>query len=179
MRIVAVILVAIIGQIAVAQSERAKHQGFVLPPEIVLPVIASQPDCPLKFENVRLLVYLDPPGSVADSFRLRNAGTKSIRDYTIASSSSYGAFWTESRDKESLGSGIQPGAIIPMRGEDVEMIPLTDDLRDKFKLSKREMGGVQVFMVVRVEFTDGSVYTDEKAAKALESYFEKVAQRER
>jgi hypothetical protein len=38
------------------------------------------------------------------------------------------------------------------------------------------MGGVVVLMIVRVEFSDGSVFSDEKASKALEAYFKKLGE---
>jgi hypothetical protein len=50
---------------------------------------------------------------------------------------------------------------------------LTDELRKKLKLQP-PMKGVLVLMVIRVEFTDGSLYDDEPVFLALTSYFQEL-----
>jgi len=50
---------------------------------------------------------------------------------------------------------------------------MTDDLRERLKF-RGPMKAVSVFMVVRLEFADGSVYSDEPTLKALQEYFEQV-----
>jgi hypothetical protein len=176
-----VILISLIcfGSVVYGQGTTSakREKMFVIPSEVLLPTVASQPDCPLKFENVKLLHSTNPTGT-ADGFALRNTGTKPIRDYTIASYTSYGGMWSKSRPTRDLGKAILPGELAPLsedEDEDVEIVPLTEEMRDKFKLRNREMGGVAVFIVVRVEFADGMVFSDEKAAKTLEAYFHKFA----
>ena len=72
---------------------------------------------------------------------------------------------------------VLKGEVASIGGEEeVEIIPLNDELRTKFKLMDRPMGGVVVLMVVRVEFVDGTVFSDEKASKALEAYFKKLGE---
>ena len=59
-----------------------EHRFVVLPPDQGMIMVVSQPDCPLKFEDVKLLVNMK--GAWRKSFKLRNQGTKPIRNYTIA-----------------------------------------------------------------------------------------------
>ena len=154
-----------------------KPRAFITPSEILLPVVASQPGCPLKFENVRSIFYVDRAGT-AETFDLRNTGSKPIRNFTVASYTSYGGMWSKSRPKSELQRLVLSGEDAgPIGGEEeVEIIPLNDELRTKFKLTDRPMGGVVVLMVVRVEFADGTVFSDEKASKALEAYFKKLGE---
>jgi hypothetical protein len=153
-----------------------KPQAFIMPSELILPVVASQPGCPIRFENVRSIFYVDRSGT-AETFKLRNIGNRPIRDLTVAAYTSYGGMWSKSRPKSELQRVVLPGETASVGGEeDVEIIPLNDELRTKFKLTDRPMGGVVVFMVVRVEFADGTVFSDEKASKALEAYFKKLGE---
>ena len=153
-----------------------KPQAFVIPSELMLPVVASQPGCPLRFENVRSIFYIDRSGT-AETFNLRNVGNKPIRDFTVAAYTSYGGMWSKSRPKTELQRFVLTGETASVGGEEeVEIVPLNDELRTKFKITDRPMGGVVVLMVVRIEFADGSVYSDEKASKALEAYFKKLGQ---
>jgi len=153
-----------------------KPQAFIMPSELILPVIASQPGCPLRFENVRSISFIDRSGT-AETFNLRNVGNKPIRDFKVAAYTSYGGMWSKSRPKNELQRVVLPSETASVGGEEnVEIIPLNDELRTKFKLTDRPMGGVVVFMVVRVEFDDGTVFSDEKASKALEAYFKKLGE---
>jgi len=153
-----------------------KPQAFIMPSELILPVIASQPGCPLRFENVRSIFYIDRSGT-AEIFNLRNVGNKPIRDFTVAAYTSYGGMWSKSRPKNELQRVVLPSETASVGGEeDVEIIPLNDELRTKLKLMDRPMGGVVVFIVVRVEFADGTIFNDEKASKALEAYFKELGE---
>jgi hypothetical protein len=156
-------------------AQTKKERAFVVPPEHVLPAVVSQPDCPLKFENVKVLYYLD--GGMADSFELRNRGTKPIRDYTVAWYSSYGNASVMKKPIKEAGTLILPGALAPQDGVegDVEIVPIPDQFNKKFKLKDRPMDGVVMFMVVRVEFADGTTYNNEAASSALREYFESVS----
>ena len=85
--------------------------------------------------------------------------------------------WSKSRPKTELQRLVLTGETASVGGEEeVEIVPLNDELRTKFKITDRPMGGVVVLMVVRVEFADGSVFSDEKASKALEAYFKKLGE---
>ncbi len=54
-----------------------------------------------------------------------------------------------------------------------EIVPLTDELRKKLDLKNR-MHTMLAFIVVEVEFTDGTKYSDEKTYKSMTEYVEKL-----
>lgn len=149
--------------------QREKNQYVVVPREVALPVIAFQPTCPLKFEKVVLLARIG--GGVESSYQLRNQGTKPIRSFTIAymNNNGTGGAWGWTANS---GEMVKPGQIVPLSEDDrAEIIPITEELRGKLKL-REPMKMITVYMVERVEFFDGSVYTDEPTSKALQTYFE-------
>lgn len=148
--------------------------AFVVPREIGLAVVASQPDCPLQFENVMTLKYIN--GGTWESYQLRNRGTKPIRAYTIAWLSTGGPEWSSSWPQKIADELLLPGQAHPQDGEgtQVEIVPLTQQLHERSKLPK-QMQAVNILMVVRVEFADGTVYSDEQTHKALQAYFKEIA----
>jgi len=145
-----------------------------VPREIGLPVVASQPDCPLQLENVITLKYVN--GGTWDSYQLRNRGTKPIRAYTIAWLSTGGPESISAWPRRITDELFLPGQVHPRPGEDsqIEIVPLNRLLRERAKLPK-QMQAVNVLMVVRVEYADGSIYSDEPTYKALQAYFKNIA----
>lgn len=150
-----------------------KEQAVIVPQEILLPVIVSQPDCPLQFEQALIIKYLD--GSGGELYRVRNRGEKPIRSYTYA-------IWTslntgdinDWRPKDTFGM-LMPRQTVssPDKGEQIEFISLTDELRSKLKLYG-PMKGAIIFMIVHIEFADGSVYEAKSKFKALKEYIKKL-----
>jgi hypothetical protein len=150
-------------------SSQDEHQFVVLPSDQGLLLIASQPDCPLKFEDAKLLMNLK--GHWVKSFELHNQGTKPIRAYTVASIGTNEWGW-EAPDPTHY---IMPGQIAPPLGEEEgkdKIVPLTKELREKLKL-QGPMKGIVALIVKRVEYADGSVF-EEKAYESQEEYFDKV-----
>lgn len=153
---------------------RPKRKAVLVPPDHVLTTIANQPNCPLKFDKVAMIVYVDAEGGGSDVYELRNHGSKAIRAYSAAVWDSIGT--GNIIEQKMIRSGpVPPGEIAPQPGgrREVEIVPLTEDLRVKLKLGG-PMTAVSVFMILRVEFEDGSVYSDEPAFATLQQYFEKV-----
>ncbi|HEX8565742.1 MAG TPA: hypothetical protein VF648_08725 [Pyrinomonadaceae bacterium] len=170
-------LICICATSSLAQEtqQSRKIQYVEVPREIILPVIAVQPNCPIKFENVRVVAGVE--GGFSDAFQMRNIGTKPIRSLTVASSA--GSTNTYAREAGVLA---MPGQLIPTVSEEFlkcqnctkdEVVHLTDKLREKLGL-KGEMKSVVVLMIVSVEFTDGTKYDDEKTFKAIEKLFENL-----
>jgi len=84
-----------------------------------------------------------------------------------------GATWEDlSQDSEKA---VSPGELIPIREDDrkIEIVPLTDEIRDKLRL-RGPLRAVVVLMIEQVRFSDGSVYSDERTSKALKSYFQEI-----
>ena len=87
--------------------------------------------------------------------------------------SGVGSTWQEfTQDAERE---VLPGELVTTREDDpkIEIVPLTDEIRDKMKL-RGPLHGVVVLMVEQVRFSDGSGYTDERTSKALQSYFARI-----
>jgi hypothetical protein len=161
------------------------HAGFTLqdkqpqkskctaaPPEQILVTVAAQPESPLVFEDVKFLSCIGRHG--AESYRLRNRGKKPIRKLTVAAWTSHatGNLWGwVGRTPEEF---VMPEQLVPMDENGVEIIPLTNVLREKLKLSG-SMKGVVILMVVEVEYADGTKFSDKAASKALEDYFDKIS----
>jgi hypothetical protein len=155
-------------------QQQPKRKAVLVPADHVLTTIANQPDCPLKFDKVAMIVYVDAEGGGSDVYELRNHGSKAIRGYTVAVWTSIGT--GNIVEQKRVGTGpVLPGEIAPqpVRGREVEIVPITDALRDKLKLGG-PMTAVSVFMILRVEFEDGSIYSDEPAFTALQQYFETI-----
>lgn len=148
---------------------RAKERFVVVPGEIALPTVAYQPDCPLQFENVKLLAGLD--GGTLESYNLRNRGNKPIQSITVGDST--GNRWSWDVAKEH--GPIMPAQLVPpwSKSDWIELVPLTDELRVKLKLSGG-MKGLRVLMVIHAEFTDGTSFDDEVLYNALTAYVESM-----
>lgn len=146
------------------------------PPENILLTVASLPDCPIQFENARLLIDINK-GGLAISAQVRNVGTKAVRRYqpviwtsAATGGSMSGSVWSSGKAHDKV---IMPGQVIT-EDADIVIVPLTQALRDRFKL-QGPMKAVVVLMVERVVFDDGSVYSAESISKALLEHFEKLA----
>jgi hypothetical protein len=146
-----------------------KSPLVAVPREIAFPVIAYQPDSPLEYQRLQLLARVNNNGSVI-SFELRNRGSKPIRSaaFAVWTSASNGS--TDGWSGKLTGELVMPGQLIPSMENKKEIVPLNKELAEKLTL-QGPMKAVVVFMVFRVEFDDGTTYSDEKTFKSLESYF--------
>lgn len=145
------------------------------PKDIVLQVTPFQSDSPVKFEDVRFLYDLE--GGFSNSYELRNVGTKPIRSVTVAST--HGTRNTYAR---------KDGNVLIMPGERMqrpapkceicikeEIVPLTNELREKFDL-KGEMKAIIVLMVTEVEFMDGTKFTDQTRFDKAEELIQRLGE---
>jgi hypothetical protein len=152
--------------------KRERQQCFIAPSEDVLIVITHQPDCPIEFVKAYCVGFLS--GGGIDVYRLRNRATKPIKGYTIAIINSDGPAGESSVMASQPAYYFRPGQTWP--SSDVEqyldIVPLTEELREKFKV-RGEMRVVKIFMVVRVELADGSVYNAEPTYKSVAKFFDK------
>ncbi len=145
---------------------KQKWKFVVVPAEQVLVTVAAQPLCPIQFENIKYLAGVD--GGRSPSFTVRNKGNKPIRAITVG-----GSDWTLEWSEKFTHTLLMPGgeAFSEKEEDDVEIVPLSDELRNKLQL-KGSMRSVLVLMVIRVEYADGSVYDAEPTYKALQKYTE-------
>lgn len=152
------------------EKKNATNTAFAVPPEIIAPVVAYQPDCPLRIEDVKLLQSVEGSGN-SQSLKVRNTGTKPIRSYTIGTWNSVG---TGNEVERPLPSNLLPGDVSIPDGNEVEVVPLTKELRDQLSLHG-DMQALVVFVVVRVQFADGSVYDGAPLYKALKAHLNKLS----
>lgn len=156
--------ISVLGQ---ASQENERFVYVQIPRNIILPVIAVQPNCPIAFEEVGKFAMLT--GGFFNSYRLRNIGTKPIRAFTVATSDG-----TEIGLPRDLGRVVLPGELVPEPSDSREkIVPLTSDLRDRLKLTG-PMRGMVILIVVNVEFTDGTSFHDEATYKAMTAFMDKI-----
>jgi hypothetical protein len=165
---------AIVSKGQETKESPAKQRAVVVPRDIVLVSIASQPDSPLQIESPVFLAYLR--GGGGEVFRLRNRGNKPIRKYTVAVISANDTGWQSDWPTSASTSVLMPGDFYPsnVETERFEIVPLTESLRKQLHLDGR-MFGMSVVMIVRVEFSDGTSYDDATTFKALQAYFKDLA----
>jgi hypothetical protein len=158
------------------EPEPIENDRFVLVPrEICMPVIVFQPSTPLQFESAERLMKIG--GGGANTYRLRNISKKSIRSFRVSylfGEGTGGSWEWISPSSES----IKPGELAPSTAGNTanKIIPLTDDMRAKLEL-RGSMKTVVFYIVDRVEFTDGSSYSDESALNALKAYLDDLSDR--
>lgn len=175
-RLLLLIGVALVASFAVTgqQQPSVKTQlYFPVPAESVLLTVASQPDCPLKIEDAKLLASTEGSLRQLYDYRVNNTGTKPIASYTLA-------VWTA----EGTGSTLTPTKLdVPLypggRSElvssrrDIQVVPVTEQLLQKQKLNA-PLRIVAVLMIQTVHFSDGSFYTANDLSSSLEEYFLKL-----
>ena len=157
-----------------------ENRYVVIPPESVLLFVASQPGCPIRFEDMKLLVRVDRRDSTVFG-KIHNAVTKPIRYLSIGLGGSGGGISTVG------GPGPMSGAAITdllMPGQDLadpsppQIVPLTEELKHSLELDARSPKGFFVLMVLSVTFADGTKYTDERNTKSIEKYLEFISNTE-
>lgn len=154
-------------------AQNAAPEKFVLTPrEQALAVVAQQPESPLQLTRVREITTLD--GRLSPDFLAHNRGSKAIRSYTVAAwtSEATGTEWTFTA--RAANEWIAPGQTHSLAQQEGQLVPLTAELRDRLRL-QGPMRGVRIYMVVRVELIDGTVFSDEAAFNALQEYFERLS----
>jgi hypothetical protein len=158
------------------QEQREDNCYVIVPSEEVLLVIASQSGAPIRFEDATLLMSVDGR-QLAVSYNLYNSGAKAIRHLTPV-------MWTSF---DTGGTLAGPGSLSGVTADELIMpgqktkeehpnriVPLTAELREKLKL-RGAMRAMVVLMVKNITFADGTTYSDEATLKAVQSYFEDLA----
>ena len=159
----------------VAGQNKPSESGdyVIVPNELVLLVIASQPQAPIRFEEASLLMSVDGR-ELTVTYNLYNSGAKPIRYLTAVMWTSFGTGGTLTGSGPSSGritsKLIQPGETFKENGHH-RIVPLTAELREKLKL-RDTVNAMVILMVKSVRFADGTVYSDESTVKATQSYFE-------
>jgi hypothetical protein len=147
-------------------DHRQKRRFVVVPSERALVVVAHQPESPLQFVEAKLLAAMD--GSEAPAYVVRHNGKKPIRSFTLGIPGGT-ITWSEELTKRRF----MPGERTPSDEDDVEIVPLTEELRRKLRLDG-PMKNFALFMVIRIEYADGSIYSAEQTYKALQQFSDEL-----
>src|ERR1044072_9804332 len=115
------------------ETKSDKPRAVVLPSEYVLPVIVAQPDCPLQIEKAIVVRYL--PGYISELYQVRNIGTKQVKHYYLARWYSDGTGFVGSGVMTQTNRYLQPGQATEFPNGSVELVPLTDALKETLKIS--------------------------------------------
>lgn len=170
------ILATASGSTFAQQKAQQQERAVLVPQEVALKVIVAQPDCPLIFERVYVLKYLD--GRFDASYQLRNIGNKPISTYTVAiwnSDNTGDLIKWHVNEEEGL---LMPGQSAPSLRQDsgITIVPLSKELQNSLDLHS-PMKGVVFFMIVEVEFSDGTRYDAHNVFETLKEhlkYFEGI-----
>lgn len=154
-------------------TEPQQEKAVSLPREVALPLIAYQPECPIKPTYIELRNYLS--GGGRQLVKLRNENEKPIKSFVIAHVASSGTSTELTIDDNFLDGLFMPGKEIvlgdPSRDQ---LVPITKEVRKELALPG-DMQFVSVVVVVKVRFADGSIYDDEKTYNALKLHFRKIS----
>ncbi len=155
------------------KADRKAGQYFVIPPNILLLAIASQPECPLLIESARILRSSDAKSPGFYNYQVRNRGTRAITSFTLSIwySDATGATLNPVRLEQELLP--TQSIVFPFKNDEFELVPLTDELRDKQRLNK-PYETLAVIMVEYVHFSDGSIYHAEELSSVVQNYFLKI-----
>lgn len=160
--------VPFVGQV---REKQGREHFFRVPAAVVLPVVTQQPDCPIEFVKASILNHVG--GGGIETFQIRNRGKKPIRAYTIATVTSVGSGAKWSFEARRPSEWLMPNQTLPPSNENsIVVVPVTTDMQDEYKL-RGPMKGITVFIVVRTEYGDGSLYDAEAEYKALQDFFER------
>jgi len=160
-----------------AQKGSEETRYAIAPSGKYLLTIASQPDCPIQVENAKLLLAIGV-GGLGASYRLRNAGTKpvTIRSITLSMWTEHGIGNSWEDLTQEPAKMVLSGELIPIKDDDkrkTEIVPLTDEISNKLGL-RGPLEVVVVLIVEQVKFSDGTVYSDHRTSRELQSYFQRV-----
>ena len=166
---VSLLFLILISSATLGQEKRNKAKAVIIPSEIYMPTIVAQPDCPLRIEKAFVGKMLD--GTEQMFFQARNTGSKPIVSFQINMMGTNGGGQTSLFPYERTQTSIAPGAVAPpgLKEDSVEFVPLTEDLKQKLRLTGK-MRVIALFMVLKVEFQDGTTYDATPLLDSLEEH---------
>lgn len=168
--LVAWLLPILVSSASLAQKKRDKTKAVVVPSEIYLPTIVAQPECPLKIEKAFVTKTLD--GREEMFFQARNTGSKPITFFQVYMLGTNGGGQSSMFPYDRTQTSVLPGAVAPpgLKEDSVELVALTEDLKRKLHLTPGKMRVIALFMVLKVQFQDGTTYDATPLLDSLEEH---------
>jgi len=154
------IILAILLMCGFTSAQNDDNKIEVFPLSYVMPVIVSQPDCPIQIE--KFIVGKDSSGRVRTFYKVHNNSEKTIKSYMIARWYSDNAGY--------IGYGEMPAdnsLFMPKQK--------TGTITGKvfFKTNhnkKKKMEKIAFIMIIEVHFNNGTEYSDEQAFLSLQKH---------
>jgi hypothetical protein len=171
------LIIMTVSGVAAQTTDSTPVKVITVPRTVILPVVVNQPGCPMRLEHFSFVGLMEgSSGSPIYSFKY--TGIKPLKSYSIAWLTISGAGSVSSYRAKNAAEEIQPNESINNYYSDpgrVENVPLTDELRKKLKIDG-PMQGLVILMIVRLDYADGTNYSDEATYRAFEEYLGKLKQ---
>ena len=163
-------LLTLMSFVGLSQEVKRKTKAVVIPSDIYLPTVVAQPDCPLKIEKAFVGKTLD--GTEQMFFQARNVGSKPIAFFQVDMVGSNGGGQSSFFPYERTQTTVAPGTIAPpgLKEDSVEFVPLTEELKQKLHLTPGKMKVIALFIVLRVQFQDGTTYDATSLLDSLQEH---------
>lgn len=168
MRYLMMVGVLVIATVSARSQEKPKY--WTVPDEVVLVLIASQANCPVKVENAAFLKRANGPG-VLVKYRLTNVSNKPIEWVSVEIKYSPGG-GGNSTPMPRVKKVLLPNESVESatEGTDFEIVGVYKS--DQKSPPSQELKTLCILLVDKVQFTDGSVYEAPKTLDALFRFFQ-------
>ena len=171
--LIMVVVLCLSAATASAQQPTAVDVSYVIvPAQDIFLAVAAQADCPLRIEEVQLLMPVDN-GRGRWRYKLTNKGDKPINYFTVAAWSAEGTGGTLSGpppwDGRITDRLLYPGESVQVGKSDLPIVPLNPTLREKLKLSGK-LQTMVILLVEHIRFADGSEYDVRAESTSLSDF---------
>ena len=153
----------------IVAQEKQKTTVVIVPSEIFMPSIVVQPDSPIRIEAAVVGKMLD--GKDRTFFKARNMTNKPISYLDVYVLASNGTGFSSIFPYKKTQGSLAPGEVAPpgLSEDSVQFILPTESLIQKLRL-RTKMRLILFFMVVKVEFEDGTIYDATRLLNSLEEH---------
>jgi hypothetical protein len=171
-----VIFLGILASTSYSQAERKAAKYAQVPTDLLLVVVAQQPDSPIKIENVKPLFNLEDR-RIQYEYELRNVSAKRIRRIGLS-------IWQIGGGGGDLVPFEFKKSILPAqkfdvgKADDSLIVDLDDSLKKQIGFVKEGMATISLVYVKTVWFEDGTIYEPMKTVNNLFDFLNKLAMME-
>lgn len=154
------------------QTTAKADMYLLLPSDLLLVVVAQQPDSPVRIENIKSLINV-AIGRVHLAYEVRNISKKKIRRIELSKWSLGGG--GGDLVPFNVDEGLLPNQRVEIGKVDESRIgDLSDSMKNEFGLVKEKMAGVTLLFVKSVWFDDGTFFQPTKMSDNLEEFLRRL-----